>query len=69
LIVESTPWKPQNHEIPGDMIVGVKDGMQEVELQAAVKQAGGKWNRELQLLELRYDKVVAIDLVQGDQDL
>ncbi len=62
LIVESIPWKPQAHEIPGDTIVGVKVGLQEVELQTAVRRAGGKWNRKLQLLELRYDKVVALDL-------
>jgi hypothetical protein len=62
LIVESIPWKPQTREIPGDAIVGVKVGLQEVELQTAVRQAGGKWNRELQLVELRYDKVVALDL-------
>jgi hypothetical protein len=62
LMVESTPWKPQNHKIPGETIVGLKVGLQEVELQTAVRQAGGKWNRELQLLELRYDKIVALDL-------
>jgi hypothetical protein len=63
LIVESTPWKPQNPEIPSDTIVGVKVGLHEVELQTVVRQAGGKWNRDLQLLELRYDKVVALDLI------
>jgi hypothetical protein len=62
LIVESIPWKPQAHEIPGDTIIGLKVGLQEVELQTAVRRAGGKWNRDLQLLELRYDKAVALDL-------
>lgn len=62
LIVESTHWKPQNPDIPGDTIVGVKVGLHEVELQTAVRQVGGKWNRELQLLELKYDKAVALDL-------
>ncbi|HMV47021.1 MAG TPA: hypothetical protein PLD20_26125 [Blastocatellia bacterium] len=63
LIVESTPWRPRHPEIPGETIIGVKVGLQEVELQTAVRQAGGKWNRELQLLELRYDKAVALDLI------
>ncbi len=62
LIVESTPWKPQIHEISGEAIVGLKIGLQEVELQTAVRRAGGKWNRDLQLLELSYDKVTALDL-------
>ncbi|MGE0129971.1 MAG: hypothetical protein AB7U82_17960 [Blastocatellales bacterium] len=62
LIVESIPWKPQTPEIPDDLVVGLKVDLQEVELQTAVRWAGGKWNRDLQLLELRYDKVVALDL-------
>jgi hypothetical protein len=42
LIVKSTPWKPRNSEIPGDLIVGLKVSLQEVELQTAVRRAGGK---------------------------
>jgi hypothetical protein len=34
----------------------------EVALQRLVRQAGGKWNRGLQLWELRYDQAVALGL-------
>ncbi len=62
LIVETIPWSRQTGEIPSETIVGLKIGLQEVELQTAVRRARGKWNKKLQLLELRYDKAVMLDL-------
>lgn len=62
LIIETVHRKLLTPGIPGETVVGVKVGLQEVDLQTAVKQAGGKWNLELQLLELRHDKIVALGL-------
>jgi len=62
LIVETIPWIPQSEKIRSDAIVGVKVELQEVKLQKQIRQAGGKWNRQLRLWEIRYDQAVALDL-------
>ena len=62
LIVESTPWNPQVEQIPPDSIVGLKVGLSEVNLQKQIRQAGGKWSRQLRLWEIRYDQAVALKL-------
>ena len=62
LIAGTIPWSRQTAEIPSGTIVGLNLGLREVELQAVVRRAGEKWNRDLQLLELSYDKAVAPDL-------
>jgi hypothetical protein len=61
LIVETAPWEPLT-EIPADTVVGLKVGLQEIELQSKIRQVGGKWNRGRQVLELSYDKVLALGL-------
>jgi hypothetical protein len=61
LIVETVPWEPLT-EIPADTVVGLKVGLQEIELQSKIRQVGGKWNRGRQVLELSYDKVLALGL-------
>lgn len=62
LIVESTPWIPQIEHIPADSIVGLKVELSEVNLQKQLRQAGGKWNRQLRLWEIRYDQAVKLEL-------
>jgi hypothetical protein len=62
LIVETVPWEPLA-EIQADTVVGLKVSLQEIELQSKVRQVGGKWNRGRQVLELSYDKVLALGLV------
>ena len=62
LIVESTPWIPRTELIPPDSIVGLKVGLNEVNLQKQIRQAGGKWNRQLRLWQIRYDQAVALKL-------
>jgi hypothetical protein len=44
LTAGTIPWSRQTVEIPSATIVGLKISLQEVELQTAVRQAGGKWN-------------------------
>ena len=62
LIVETTPWIHQADQIVPDAIVGIKVAFSEADLQRQVKQAGGKWNRERRLWDIRYDQVVALNL-------
>lgn len=62
LIVESTPWIHPADQIAPDAIVGIKVAFAEADLQRQVKQAGGKWNRERRLWDIRYDQVVALHL-------
>jgi hypothetical protein len=60
LIVEMTKWQPPT--VAADHVVGVRIGLSEVELQRKVRQAGGRWNRERQLWELRYDQALSVGL-------
>ena len=62
LIVETTPWIPKTKQARPDAMVGVKVELEEVKLQKQLRQAGGKWNRQLRLWEIRYDQAVALDL-------
>jgi len=65
MIAETIPWSRQMAEIPSATIVGLKIGLRQVELQTAVRQAGGKWKQKLRLQGLRYDKVLALGLTSG----
>ena len=58
LIVDEADWTPRHAPAP-DQIVGVRVEVQEREVQKRMKQAGGKWNSQKKVWELRYDKVVA----------
>lgn len=62
LIVETIPWKPKLDKIHPDAIVGVKVELQETKLQKQIREAGGKWNRQLRLWEIRYDQAVKLEL-------
>ena len=44
IIVEEKAWQPKTPEIKPEEIVGVRIGLNEVELQRRVKLAGAKWN-------------------------
>ena len=56
IIVEESEW------IPNDALVLVKVAWGEKEISYKVKQAGGEWNKSKQAWELRYDKVVELQL-------
>ncbi len=60
LIVESVPWEPV--KIAADKIVGVVVALGEVQLQNTVRRAGGKWNRTMGWIELRYDTALRLNL-------
>lgn len=62
LIVEESPYSPIQPKLNPETIVGVRISIGEGDLQWKVKQAGGKWNRERRLWEVRYDRVAALGL-------
>ena len=62
LIVEETDWEPKQC-IRGDTIVGISIAVQEKELRNKVKSAGGQWNREEKVWNIRYEKVVELELL------
>jgi hypothetical protein len=56
IIVEESEW------IPNDALVLVKVAWGERGISYKVKKAGGVWNKSKQAWELRYDKVVELQL-------
>lgn len=63
LIIEESFWQPPAKPISGDEIVGIQVGVNEVELQRKVKAAGGKWNYNRKVWEIRYGEVVRLGLM------
>lgn len=61
LIVEEIDWQPRARLKP-DTVVGVRVRWGEAELAGRVRRAGGKWNRETRLWELRYDRAVQLEI-------
>ena len=59
LIVDEVDWNP----LPSpEEVVGVRVVYGEYELGKRVRQAGGVWNRERQLWEMRYQDVIVLGL-------
>ena len=63
LIVETTPWDANTTRIPVNKLVHIRIAPQEKSLRIKVKQAGGKWNPQLQLWRLKYQKVLDLGLI------
>jgi hypothetical protein len=61
LVVEEIDWRPVRRLKP-DTVVGVRVRWGELELAGRVRDAGGRWNRETRLWELRYDRAVQLEL-------
>jgi hypothetical protein len=61
LIVASADWEPPPPA--PDTIVGVRVVWGEAALAHKIKAAGGQWNRQRRVWELRYEQVVALELV------
>ncbi len=61
LIVEETPWKPR--EPPNaERTVRLRVGREETRIRVAVKRAGGRWNPQERVWELRQAEVAALGL-------
>lgn len=54
LLIEETPWTPERARILPEQLVGLRVGYDELDLRQAVKQAGGRWDRILQVWVLPY---------------
>ena len=69
LLVAECDWEPPRPPFANDQIVALRVAFGEVAVRERVKQAGGKWNRDRKLWELRYDQAAALELagriVQG----
>jgi len=62
LIVEEVDWQPPPALTERDRMVYVQVKWGEVEVARRVKEAGGTWNRQKKVWELRYDRVVDLGL-------
>jgi hypothetical protein len=62
LIVEQIDWRPTPKRPRGDAIAEIKVNWGEAEIGKRVKQAGGKWNPQNKVWELRYDQVVKLGM-------
>jgi hypothetical protein len=62
LVVAERDWEPPRPPPAHDQIVALRVAFAEVALRERVKQAGGHWNPDRKLWELRYDRAVALGL-------
>ena len=62
LLVAERDWEPPRTRFAHDQIVGVRVAFADVAIRDRVKQAGGTWNPERRVWQLRYDRVVALGL-------
>jgi len=60
IIVEESAWIPPVNPIVEPVVVGLRVGINEVAVQRQIKQAGGKWNRQLQVWEILSDQAIAL---------
>ena len=62
LLVAERDWEPPRPRFAHDQIVGLRVAFADVAVRDQVKQAGGTWNPERRVWQLRYDRVVALGL-------
>ena len=62
LIVEESEWDPHPSQRSADSVVRVRIAWSEAEVRRQVKSAGGRWNPQRGVWELRYERVVALGL-------
>src|SRR3989441_10407806 len=62
LLVAERDWEPPRPRFAHDQIVGLRVIFADMAVRDRVKQAGGTWNPERRVWQLRYDRVVALGL-------
>ena len=62
LLVAERDWQPPRPRFAHDQIVGLRVAFADVAVRDRVKQAGGTWNPERRVWQLRYDRVVELGL-------
>ena len=62
LLVAERDWDPPRPPFAYDQVVGLRVAFAEVTVRDRVKQAGGTWNPDRRVWQLRYDRVIALAL-------
>src|SRR5438876_6272448 len=62
LLVAERDWQPPGPRFAHDQLVGLRVAFADVAVRDRVKQAGGTWNPERRVWQLRYDRAVALGL-------
>jgi len=62
LLIAERDWEPPPPRFGHDQIVGLRVAFADMAVRDRVKQAGGTWNPERRVWQLRYDRVVALGL-------
>ena len=62
LLVAERDWKLRRPRRADDEIVALRVAFADVAVRAQLKQAGGFWNPDRRVWQLRYDRVVALNL-------
>jgi hypothetical protein len=62
LVVAERDWEPPRSRFAHDQIVGLRVAFAEAAVRERVKQAGGTWNPEQRVWQLRYDRVIELGL-------
>ena len=62
LLVAERDWEPPRPRFAHDQIVGLRVPFADVAVRDRVKQAGGTWNPQRRVWELRYDRTIALGL-------
>ena len=62
LLVAERDWEPPRPRFVHDQIVALRVAFADAAARDRVKQAGGTWNPERRVWQLRYDRVVALGL-------
>ena len=62
LLVAERDWEPPRSRVAHDQIVRLRVAFADVAVRDRVKQAGGTWNPQRRVWQLRYDRVVALGL-------
>jgi hypothetical protein len=58
LLVAERDWEPPRPRLAHDQIIGLRVVFADVVVRDRVKRAGGTWNPERRVSQLRYDRVV-----------
>ena len=62
LLVAERDWEPQRPRFAHDQIVALRVPFADVAVRGRVKEAGGTWNPQRRVWELRYDRAIALGL-------
>lgn len=62
LIVAERDWEPPLPRFAHDQVVGLRVPFAHVAVRDRVKQAGGTWNLQRRVWQLRYDRAIALGL-------